>query len=130
LAEKIEGNVKLYLIKWDGYPLESSTWEPEENFSSISILQQWQTRKKQEEEGLMPSFDIAGFNSRLEELAKQKEARQRMRHTQREKPKDTPRTPSSNSDSSEAEEVSEPLQDHIGTQQKPKMSLRKPFQRP
>ena len=38
LEKKKEGNRVKYLVKWDGYPIEQSTWEPEENLESVQTL--------------------------------------------------------------------------------------------
>jgi hypothetical protein len=38
IDKKIEGNHTRFLVKWDGYPIEESTWEPEENLESVPHL--------------------------------------------------------------------------------------------
>ena len=38
LEKKKDGNRVKYLVKWDGYPFEQSTWEPEENLESIQTM--------------------------------------------------------------------------------------------
>lgn len=38
LNKKKEGNKVKYLVKWEGYPMEDSTWEPEENLEYVQGL--------------------------------------------------------------------------------------------
>ena len=30
-----------YLVKWEGYDDSANTWEPEENFEDISVIQEY-----------------------------------------------------------------------------------------
>ena len=84
LAEKKGEDGKMYfLIFWANYPEEKSTWEPKKNIQDPEILEAWKQRKDQEDRGLQPKYNIAGFNARLEELAQAKEDRRRRRKNKR-----------------------------------------------
>ena len=40
--ERKVGTRKEYLVKWDGYPAESNTWEPKENLDNCkAIVDEW-----------------------------------------------------------------------------------------
>jgi chromo domain-containing protein 1 len=82
LAEKTEGKAKKYLISWEGYPLEKSTWEPHKNIN-VEILEVWKERKSREAKGLETPFDVAGFNALLARLAAEKADRHRRRKAKR-----------------------------------------------
>lgn len=46
IDEKREGRRTLYFIKWEGYPMEESTWEPLENIKHCTeLLDDWAFRK-------------------------------------------------------------------------------------
>ena len=38
ITRKIVGKRKLYLIKWEGYPIEESSWEPISNLSNVIYM--------------------------------------------------------------------------------------------
>ena len=41
VAEKLgETGKTLYLVKWEGYPLEEATWEPRRNLTSV-LMSAW-----------------------------------------------------------------------------------------
>ena len=44
MNEKLESGKSFYLVKWMGYPVEDSTWEPEENFDH-ALLQAYKENK-------------------------------------------------------------------------------------
>jgi hypothetical protein len=46
LDKKIENGEVLYLIKWDGWPIENSTWEPLENLDNIkNLIEKYENEK-------------------------------------------------------------------------------------
>ncbi|KAI1499433.1 hypothetical protein F5X99DRAFT_389932 [Biscogniauxia marginata] len=51
-----------YLIKWEGFPLEDCTWEPEENLGP-GLLPQWEETKKEIEAGKRTPFDLEIYNA-------------------------------------------------------------------
>ena len=51
-----------YLIKWEGYPLALSTWEPPEVFIDVQgTLLDWQAQKTRIARGLTQPFDVRSF---------------------------------------------------------------------
>jgi chromo domain-containing protein 1 len=65
------------LISWAGYPEEKSTWEAEKDIS-IKILDKWEEKKRQAENG-EESFDVARFEARVMWLEVEKEHRRNRR---------------------------------------------------
>jgi hypothetical protein len=68
--------IECYLVKWEGYPLLESTWEPEEVFEDPSTLQEWEEEKSRQRRGLSKPFDIDEFY-RLYEKKKKRDAKRR-----------------------------------------------------
>jgi Chromo (CHRromatin Organisation MOdifier) domain len=40
-------NKTQYLVKWKGYPIYESTWEPEEYVQGSEVIEDFQARRKQ-----------------------------------------------------------------------------------
>ncbi|OAA55915.1 chromo domain containing protein [Niveomyces insectorum RCEF 264] len=58
LAQKTEGNGAMYyFVKWDGYPLEKCTWEPEDNMGSQLLDDLW-VKKRTRVDYVPFDFDI------------------------------------------------------------------------
>lgn len=52
LDKKIEKGEVKYLIKWEGWPIESATWEPIENLDNIqNLIANFEKRKREKENG-------------------------------------------------------------------------------
>jgi hypothetical protein len=64
LAEKQEDESTYYLILWDGYTEDKSTWEPQQNIMDKELLDVWKKRKMQEFYGMEPAFDLVKFEER------------------------------------------------------------------
>ncbi|KAH9206905.1 hypothetical protein DL95DRAFT_65371 [Leptodontidium sp. 2 PMI_412] len=82
LAERGSAKNKLYLISWEGYPEEESTWEPKANVGS-DTLEEWNQRLEREKNGLDEPFDIARFDALIARLKAEKEDRHRRRVAKR-----------------------------------------------
>lgn len=67
LAEKQEDGRMYYLLLWNGYTEEESTWEPLHNIRDTLLLDIWRKRKGQELRGIVPAFDLARFEERRRE---------------------------------------------------------------
>ncbi|KAL5316311.1 hypothetical protein ACEPPN_015356 [Leptodophora sp. 'Broadleaf-Isolate-01'] len=67
LAEKQEDGRMYYLVLWDGYAEDESTWEPLQNIRDTLLLDIWQERKAQELRGMAPAFDLVRFEERRRE---------------------------------------------------------------
>ncbi|KAF8862730.1 hypothetical protein BDZ45DRAFT_686558 [Acephala macrosclerotiorum] len=67
LAEKQEDGRTYYLILWDGYTEDESTWEPLQNIIDTLLLDIWRERKVQELRGIAPAFDLVKFEERRQE---------------------------------------------------------------
>ena len=67
LAEKQEGGRTYYLILWDGYTEDQSTWEPLQNIRDKALLDIWRERKVQELRAMVPAFDLVNFEKRRRE---------------------------------------------------------------
>jgi chromo domain-containing protein 1 len=81
--EEDDEGTKLYLIRWEGYPLLQSTWEPAENIQMHETFDKWEAEKDQIKRGIANPFDIADFVDQLRELLKAKEERHRRRRAKR-----------------------------------------------
>ncbi|KFY07925.1 hypothetical protein V492_06703 [Pseudogymnoascus sp. VKM F-4246] len=75
LSEAGTDEERVFLIEWEGYPYEESTWEPEANVMSKETLKAWQEEKLRQREGLSQPFDNDEFD-RLQE----KHNRRKRRH--------------------------------------------------
>jgi Chromo (CHRromatin Organisation MOdifier) domain len=64
LAEKQEDRGTHYLLLWDGYTEDQSTWEPLQNIRDKELLDIWRERKAQELRGMVPAFDLVNFEKR------------------------------------------------------------------
>jgi hypothetical protein len=64
LAEKHEDGSTYYLILWDGYTEDESTWEPPQNIMDKELLDVWRKRKMQEFYGMERAFDLVKFEER------------------------------------------------------------------
>ncbi|KAH7370875.1 hypothetical protein BKA65DRAFT_25624 [Rhexocercosporidium sp. MPI-PUGE-AT-0058] len=82
LAERGPAKNKYYLISWEGYPEEESTWEPKDNVG-LDTLEEWNERLEREKNGLDEPFDIARFEALLARLNAEKEDRHKRRVAKR-----------------------------------------------
>lgn len=82
LAEKLQSGKKLFLIQWENYPIQKSTWEPKDHISS-EILEAWKERKQQEKRGIEEAFDVLSFQQTLQRLARDKQTRKKLRKIKR-----------------------------------------------
>jgi Chromo (CHRromatin Organisation MOdifier) domain len=46
LDSRMVRNKTQYLVKWKGYPIYESTWEPEENVQGSEAIEEFQARRK------------------------------------------------------------------------------------
>lgn len=78
LAEKVEHRKKFYLIRWTGYKVEESTWEPKTNIGLLA-LEEWSDRRRREALGTALPFDVASFDNRVRKLQEEAQEAQRKR---------------------------------------------------
>lgn len=83
LAEKNQRNKTFYLISWDGYALEKSTWEPRENIQDDAIISSWMHTQAKEARGEQKPFNVAKFQAQIAKLEKEKAERHRRRKIKR-----------------------------------------------
>ncbi|RJE19657.1 Chromo domain protein [Aspergillus sclerotialis] len=72
-----------YLVWWEGYPIERSTWEPKESFNNPQTLTDWEKKKHQIEAGERHPFDLPKFEQRLAKIERQRLERKRKRAEKR-----------------------------------------------
>ena len=73
----------LYLVKWEGYPLHLSSWEPAENLLADQILSDWQRDKEAVASGLAEPFDMGAYWEIKEKVWDEKEERRLRRIAKR-----------------------------------------------
>ncbi|OBT80263.1 hypothetical protein VF21_00629 [Pseudogymnoascus sp. 05NY08] len=112
LAEGGTDEERVFLIEWEGYPLEESTWEPEENVLSKDTLKAWKEEKFRQREGLSQPFDTDEFDRLKEEHDKRKVRREKLGFPQRSKPSKSKSKGDSSSD--EAEDAYVEVPDYEG----------------
>ena len=59
-----------WLVKWEGYPEERSTWEPRSSFTSGEPLFEWQAKQMRIARGYDKPYDVATFEQRIGEIEK------------------------------------------------------------
>ena len=74
-----------YLLKWEGYPLHRSTWEPKEHIGSDLLLREWEQHKRLVEQGKAVAFDIEEFHDARDLAYRETEARKTRRNAKRRK---------------------------------------------
>lgn len=78
-----ENHYKRYLIKWEDYPLEESTWEPRRSIKDPSILVSWEKRKEDEKCGRARPFNLVAFNKKVAKHEAKTNERHRLRRAKR-----------------------------------------------
>lgn len=83
IAEReVDGSTE-YLVRWEGYPDERCTWEPESSFQSDFTLFDWKTQKMRVSRGLATPCDIEFLLDRVENWITASENRKARRRTKR-----------------------------------------------
>ncbi|KAK6001501.1 hypothetical protein QM012_002832 [Aureobasidium pullulans] len=83
----------LYLVKWEGYQLHRSTWEPRESFVDTECLVNWENYKRDAAEGRAKLFKVAKFNAAVRRDEDQRELRHIRREEKRRQKEARGRTP-------------------------------------
>ncbi|KFY58793.1 hypothetical protein V496_05958 [Pseudogymnoascus sp. VKM F-4515 (FW-2607)] len=78
LAEGGTDEDRVFLIEWEGYDIEESTWEPEDNVLSKDTLKAWDDEKLRQREGLSQPLDTDEFERRQEKYANRKRKREKL----------------------------------------------------
>lgn len=82
-AERINGGIKEFLVKWEGYPEERCTWETQSNFQDDDTLHLWQARKMRIAKGLDKPYDVDALEVRVEAWIAATESRKARRRIKR-----------------------------------------------
>lgn len=110
LAEDKSPNGKMYyLIKWAGFPLHESTWEPEDNIKGNELLPMWEEEKARQRAGLSKPFELSDFHEAQARVKREHQERHRRRNAKR-KRLGLPLTPPFDDEDitdNEAQEISE-----------------------
>ena len=86
LAENtLDNGAREYLLKWEGYPLHSATWEPAENLIGAQLLSNWEAEKREVAAGKREPFDVLEFDEAQENFIEEKAKRHRRRVAKRRK---------------------------------------------
>ncbi len=83
LAEKKTARGREWLVKWEGYPEERSTWEPKSSFTSDVPLFEWQSHKMRIARGYEKAYDVAAFEERVRAIEQAHMARKAKRRAKR-----------------------------------------------
>jgi hypothetical protein len=78
-----ETNEVLYLVKWEGYLLHASTWEPAENLLAGQILANWERDKIAVKAGISEPFDMELYLEIMEKYNDETEERKERRAAKR-----------------------------------------------
>lgn len=79
---KIDGSTE-YLVRWEGYPDERCTWEPETSFQNEDTLLDWKTQEMRVSRGLATSCDVDALLDRVEDWVQTSERRKSRRRAKR-----------------------------------------------
>lgn len=83
LAQRTEEGREEYLVRWAGYPLERSTWEPEDAFFDPQILVNWRKRQEAIARKEKPPFNLQAFTQIIDDINKATRERKRRRRAKR-----------------------------------------------
>lgn len=83
IAEREVDGTMEYLVRWEGYPDERCTWEPESSFQSEVTLFEWKTQKMRVSRGLATQCDVEALLDRVEKWITASENRKARRRTKR-----------------------------------------------
>ena len=68
LAQRTFEGLNQYLVRWEGYPDERCTWEPEDNFCDPTTLKEWRVKSAAIARGDRPKFDVKALEDRISAL--------------------------------------------------------------
>ena len=105
LAEHQFDGSTYYLVRWTGFQLHESTWEPESSLGD-ELKAIWEEDKAKHATGELELFDVQKFNDAREKAEKEKEGRHRRRNAKRKK-LNLPLTDPTLDESSDEDEASE-----------------------
>ncbi|RDW70733.1 putative Chromo domain protein Chp1p [Aspergillus mulundensis] len=75
-----------YLVRWEGYNVLRSTWEPKESFNNVrETLLEWEDKKQRISEGKEQPFDVTAWEATCRRSDQEKEERKRRRSAKRRK---------------------------------------------
>lgn len=80
LSQRTIEGTEYYLVKWEGYPYERCTWEPEESFCDPITLKEWREKSAAIARGDLPEFDVQSLEDRacaLEQASLERKGRRR-----------------------------------------------------
>ncbi|KAI9785498.1 MAG: hypothetical protein M1839_009239 [Geoglossum umbratile] len=84
LAEtEVDGKHPRFLVKWEGYPDVRATWEPATSFDDESTFLEWEARKRRQNQGLEPAFDVEDWQARVNAIESEKAERKARRKAKR-----------------------------------------------
>jgi len=84
LAEKGQNKKKVYLVKWLGYPVYRSSWEPRSSFDNESPLNDWEAKLAKIKAKQLPPFDVKAFEKDVKRRENETQARRQARRRRRE----------------------------------------------
>ncbi|KAK3490956.1 uncharacterized protein B0T23DRAFT_173877 [Neurospora hispaniola] len=84
LEEPDDDGQQVYLVKWERYPLEQCTWEPEDNLGD-ELIEMWREKQLRQEAGEEEPFDVREFRAAVNRAKKAKADRHRRRNAKRRK---------------------------------------------
>lgn len=83
IAEREVDGAAEYLVRWEGYPDERCTWEPESSFQSDDTLFDWKTQKMRFSQGIATPCNIEALLDRVENWITASEHRKDRRRMKR-----------------------------------------------
>ncbi|KAK0634703.1 hypothetical protein B0T17DRAFT_622620 [Bombardia bombarda] len=127
LAEEVVEGDTVYLVEWVGFPMEESTWEPEENLGD-ELREIWEETKRKHATGEGKPFDVANWYRAVRKREREKAKRHYRRNAKRRKlglPLTEPLSDDSPTESSDEEAVEEDLyvDDRVTASTSPKPGL-------
>ncbi|KAK5800112.1 hypothetical protein VI817_002324 [Penicillium citrinum] len=84
LAEKGQKKKKVYLVKWLGYPVYRSSWEPRSSFHNDAPLNDWEAKLAKIKAKQLPPFDVKAFEKDVKRRENETQARRQARRRRRE----------------------------------------------